>query len=874
MLRRSILRLFNTLWPARADRQLDREMAAHLALLEDEFRARGLPPADASAAARRAFGSAAGVLQAREQHRDARAFAWLVDARRDLRYAARALATAPGFTGVAVLTLALGIGSVTIIYSVINNVLFDPLPYPNSDRLVNLLIHDLATGRVRGAFPAAEFLDYQQGTTAFEDVVGTLGTGVMHTDRERTEFLRGVWVTPNFFEFMGLAPLLGRGVVPEDSRPGAPPVVVLRHRAWVAFFGSDPGIVGRTIALDGVARTVVGVMPPRFTWHAADAWIPKPLDPADDPRTSARNFQARLKPGVTAEQAEAQLALVVARRARERPSEYPSRYRIQVANVIEFTVGSFSTVLYTTLGAVGLLLLIACCNVANMLLARATVREREIVVRAALGAGRGRIVRQLLVESLLLGLIGGAAGCVLAYVGLDALVAVLPQGPLPGEVEIALDGAALAFSLALAVVSALLFGIAPALYGARGDLVDGLKSGGKAVAGSRGRLRNALVAGEIALSLVLLLGAGLLMRSFISMARVDLGFDPAGMLVVPLAFGPGSHATPVERHRFYEQALLRFAALPGVEAAAATTAIPPYSPTGKLEIRGQAADAAQSAAVQLCTEDYFKTLGIAIVRGSGLTRLAAGEPARTAVVNQAFVTAFFKDADPVGKTFTITVPTTGATTLEIAGVVADVRNQGLKNPAAPQVYVPGATSRGGAPLILVRTRSSPLELANPMRAAVAGIGRGVAMRPPIGMADLLERGEYAQPRFSLIVLSMFAATGTILVAVGVFSVMAYTVSRQTKEIAVRVALGATRRHVFGVVFRLGAQLLLAGVGVGLAAGLAASRVIESQLWNTSPHDPLTIAAATSLIALVALAACYIPARRAMAVDPMAALRQD
>jgi putative ABC transport system permease protein len=868
-IRRFLLRILNTIRPGRAERQLAREVASHLALLEERFIARGLTPDAACAAARRAFG---GVEQAKLVQRDARSFVWLDDARRDLQYAARTLALAPGFTSVAVFTLALGIGSVTIIYSVIHNVLLDPLPYPDSGRLVNLLVQDLETGRTRGVFPADEFLAYQDGSSAFEDVVGTMGVGMVYADREHAELLRGVWVTPNFFAFMGLEPVLGRVITPEDGLPDAPPVAVLRHRAWVSYFGGASDIVGRTIVLNGEPRTIVGVMPPRFTWHAADVWIPRRMDRSDP---SVRNFQARLKPGIAPAQAETELNVIAARRAREHPKEYPEKFTIQVVNVIEFTVGGFSTVLYTILSAVALLLLIACCNVANMLLARATVREREMTVRAALGASRWRIVRQLLVESLLLSLIGAAAGAVLAYFGLDALVSVLPAGPLPGEVEIALDRAALAFSLGTAVVSALLFGIAPALYSARRDLVVGLKSGGKGMAGGRGRFRNVLVAAEVALSLVLLLGAGLLLRTFMSLTRVDLGFDAARVLVVPLAFAPGTYATPAEKHRFYEQTLQRLAVIPGVEAASASSFFSPDLGLTRSEvaIAGRPGSDRSPAVVQSVTENYFQTMAIPIVRGSSLPTLASGDVPRTAVVNRTLAIRYF-EGDALGKHITLSTPAAADRLLEIVGVVEDVKNQGITAAPAPHVYLPGAASAGGSPFILVRTLADPLRLLNAVRAELALVDRQVALRQAGSLEDILQRMAFAQPRFSLIVLTIFAMTGTLLVAIGVFSVMAYSVSQMTKEIAVRMALGASRWHAMGAVLKVGVPLLAAGTAAGLLANMATSRLIANQLWRTSPNDPLTLAVATAVIAVVALLACCIPARRAMSIDPMVALRHD
>ena len=816
-----------------------------------------------------------------ELDRDTRSFAWIEDTWRDVQYAVRTLARAPGFTAVAVLTLALGIGAVTVIYSVLHNVLLDPLPYRDSGRLVNVLLHDTQERRSRMSFPAPEFLDYRDHSSAFEDVVGTAGQSMMYSTPDRVEVVRAVWVTPNFFDFMGLSPLIGRTPSPEDAKPDAPPVVVLRHRLWVSQFGADPNVAGRTMLLNGEARTIIGVMPARFTWHAADVWIPKPIDGISDPATPFRNFQARLKPGVTLREAEAQLNVIAARRAREHPAEYPDNFQIQVVNVIAFTVGEFSRVLYTTLAAVALLLLIACCNVANMLLARATTREREMTVRAALGAGRGRIIRQLLVESALLAFAGAVAGCVLAYVGIDALVSVLPQGPLPGEIEIALNGPVLIFSLGTAVVSALVFGIAPALYGARRDLVDGLKSAGKGIAGGRSRLRNALVIAEIALSLVLLLGAGLLMRTFISLIRIDLGFNPENVLMVPVVFAPGQMSTAVEKHGFYQQALQRIASLPGVEAAAATTGVPPFSggQTGELDVPGKPRSDLRIASIQLCTEDYFRALGIRVVRGRGLPAVAAGAVPRVAVVNQTIAADYFASEDPIGKQIRLTWERRESDPIlhglfEIVGVVQDVKNQGIQERPAPQVYLPGATIGRASPTIVVRTSGDPVASLNAIRGEIAIVDPQVALRQPGTLEAALQRFVYSQPRFTLIVLGVFAVTGTLLVAMGVFSVMAYTVTRQTREIAVRMALGAGRGQVMGVVLGSGAQLLAIGVAVGVLGNFATSRLIASQLWNTSPQDPLTLTAAVSVIALVTLAACYIPARRAMRVDPMSALRQE
>jgi putative ABC transport system permease protein len=449
-------------------------------------------------------------------------------------------------------------------------------------------------------------------------------------------------------------------------------------------------------------------------------------------------------------------------------------------------------------------------------------------------------------------------------------------GPLPGEVEFGLDGPALVFSLALAVASALLFGIAPALYSARQDLAQGLKVDGRGAAGGRGRFRNMLVAAEIALSLVLLLAAGLLTRTFFSLVHVDLGFDPESIAVTSVAFPRGEYTTLAERHQFYERALERIALLPGVEAAAAGTSLLPFGGgfTSEVEIPGKPRNDRSTALVQFCTEGYFRTMGLRFLRGRELSALEPDQAPRTAAVNRTFAASYFGAADPLGQQIALTVPSIRSDRperrlFEIVGVVDDVKNDGIRRLPAPQVYLPGSGQS-----ILVRTSADPRGMLNAIRREIEILDRRVALRQPETLAGLLQQFAYAQPRFSLIVLSVFAATGTVLVAIGIFSVMAYTVSRQTREIAVRMALGAGRRQVLGVVLRVGAQLLLLGLGLGVLASFATSRLIANQLWNTSPHDPLTLAAAISIIAIVALVACYLPALRAVRVDPMDALRHD
>ena len=470
-------------------------------------------------------------------------FQWIEDLYRDLVYGIRTLVRTPGFTAVAITTLALGISAVTVIYSVVRNVVLDPFPYTRSERLVNVVLKDASDRIVRGPyFSASEFLDYQEQTTAvFEDVVGTSRDSAFWIRDGGTERLDVAWMTANGFAFLGVPPLIGRTFDASDTAPGAPRVAVMGHRAWIRLFAGDPGVLGRTMVLNGEAWTVVGVMPPRFEWNIADLWLPADLERGADPRTARgfRAFQAHLRPGVTAKEAEAQLNVVGSRRAAEYPKDYPPNYRFEVISVIDWVVRDFRGVLYTLFGAVSLLLIIACCNVANMLLARATVREREFGIRVAIGASRTRIVRQLLVESALLAFGGLVAGCLLAYAGVQALAGFMPRQGVPWETQIRLDQPVLLFAAIAAAVATVGFGVFPAVQSARRDVLAGTSIGGRTTAGRRQtRMRGGLVVAQVALSMILLLGAGLLMRSFAKLVGVDLGVDPRNVLITGVGFAP------------------------------------------------------------------------------------------------------------------------------------------------------------------------------------------------------------------------------------------------------------------------------------------------------------------------------------------------
>lgn len=800
----------------------------------------------------------------------------------DLRYGVRGLRRSPGFSLLAILTLGLGIGSVAVIYSVIDNVLLDPFPYADSQRMVDVfVVDDRRPGGGRGSLLPAEFLDYEEQSTVFEGVVGARQEDVRFRTNEGTRALTAVKVTPNTFEFLGVPPLLGRPVSLQDGRPAAPPVAALSHQTWQDHFGGVPDIIGRTIVLDDEPRTIVSVMPPRFTWHIGDVWIPQALDrSAPATRPNKRWFQARLKPGVTTQTAEAQLQLIAERRAVTHPDDYPEGFRMEVVTVVDWVVGRFRGVLYTLLAAVGLLLLIACMNVANMLLARATVREREVALRAALGASRARLLRQSFVESLVLSVCGAAVGSALAYGGIKVLLLFMPRRGIPHETQISIDERVLLFSLVTAAVAALLSGLGPALRSARRDLVDGLRDGAHGIKGSLGqaRLRNGLVVAEIALALVLMVGAGLLMRSFMLLTQADHGFDPSKVVLADLALPEERFDTVEAKHSYVQQVTERVATLPGVAAAAATASML----RSEIQILGQAPFERSEAILEPCTEGYFDTLMVPVLQGRTFSPEDVVGRRRVAVVNRAFVQRFLPGQRALGNT--VVLPRLEELPepvedprFEIIGVVRDVRNAGPMNRPMPHVFLPLTIM--SAPIDLVaRTTDEPANLVAAMRREAWAADPNVVVQGVAPLEWHFERNFYAHPRFSLIVLSAFALASTLLVAIGVFAVIAYSVSQRSREIGLRMALGASRGDVLRSVLWAGARLMTLGIGLGLLGGLGMNRLIVHQLghqlMDVSPYDPLALAAAVAIIVGVGALACALPARRAIRLEPMEALRHE
>lgn len=810
---------------------------------------------------------------------------WTSSFSQDVRYALRGFRRDRGFTLLAVLALALGIGAVTVIFSVIENVLIEPFPYRDAGRLAVLYVHDTTRPEDYNnpTFLLPEFLQIRDHNPIFEDVMGNSGTDILYTSGEGTMQFQGEWVTSNAFEFLGMQPLLGRMIVRADGDAGAAPVFAMSHRLWKKQFNSDPNLVGKTFVLNGEPRTLVAVMPPRFLLGNDDIWMPNSMSPSD-PANKHINFWmlGRLKPGVTTKQAASDFDVIARRLAKTYPDDFPKKFTVSSKTLTDDVVGQFKATMFTLLAAVTMLLLIACSNVANLLLARATAREREIAIRASMGASRRRIVRQLLVESLMLALGGCLLGCVFAYFGLKGVTSAMPDQTIPAEAVLRLNWTALLFAIGVTGLTTLLCGLAPALHAVKGDLHTRLKDTGKGVnIGFRhGRFRSGLVIWEVMLSIVLLVGAGLAMRSLFALQHVELGLNPVSIFVARTPLPKGQYETAEQKKIFFRQVLQRVTALPGVIAATETSSLPPYGgPESDVDIPGKTHADPWNTMFQLCSEGYFQTMGRHLLRGRLLNESDVDAARPVAVVNETLVKTYFGKEDPIGqkikfKQFDEMPQSPKGQYFEIIGVVADAKNRGLQQEIEPEAYLPysvtGAMERG----ILVRTGVEPMSMLMLVRREIWAVDRNVALTLTGTLEGYLQQFSYAGPKFGLILLGIFATVGLVLVAIGVFSVMAYAVSLQTHEIGIRMALGASTSSVLKMVLRKGLRLIGVGVALGMVASIVLTRLVASVFWGVSPRDPVTFIGVLLVLAIVGTAACLVPARRATRVDPLVALRYE
>jgi putative ABC transport system permease protein len=816
------------------------------------------------------------------------AFEWIWQ---DLRYGVRTLWKDRRFAAAAIFALALGIGAAVATFSVIDGVLLEPLPVRNSDRFVTFLIHGATWPKenFRLGLTVPEFTDVREEANVFEDVFGFSRLNVLYTNNAGTDFFDGCWVTDNVSSALGMKALLGRPLGPEDATPDSPPVFAMSDRLWAKRFNRDPKTVGTVMTLNGTPRTLVEIMPPRFVLNGCDIWIPVYTGHTDFDNSETGNTvlylmtREHLKPGISLRTAAADVDLVVHHLAAKYPMDFPRQFTVQLETVADYTVGDFKGMLFALMGAVLMLLLIACSNIANLLLARATKREKEIAIRASLGASRGRLIRQLLVESFLLSAAACVVGCFLAYFGVKELVARLPVDTLTPSISIEINFRVLLFAVGVSLLTTILCGLAPAIHAVHGPLQAHLSGTGRGMStGSRhGRLRSGLVIAEVALSVLLLAGAGLLMRSLLALQHVDLGLNTSNVLFANVAMPNQRYSTSDQKKAFVHQVLQRVKALPGVTTATVTAGLPPFSfPLSDIDIPGKTHPQAWEAEFELCDDNYFKTLGLSLVRGRLLSEMDVASEARVVVINQAFEREYFKGEDPIGKTIKFNVldkvpDAPHGAYFKILGIVSDMRNNGLREPPMAQAFMPYAvTGIGTSRSILVRTGVEPLSMLPDIRREIWAVDSNVALSESGSLESYLHRYGYAQPEFGLIALGAFAGLGLALVIVGVFSVMAYSVSLQTHEIGVRMALGAQQSDILRMVLTKGLALIVAGILIGLVASFGLTRFLASQIWGISATDPWTFATVSIVILLVGLAACALPSRSATRVDPMVALRYE
>ena len=866
---------------------IDEELRHHVEMETEQNLARGMSPAEARRAARMSFGNFDNI---RDTAYTVRGGGLMETFLQDVRYGARMLVRNKAFTAVAVLTLALGIGANTAIFSVVNDLLLRPLPYSDADRVV-MLWEVTPSGRHMNTTSRANFREWRAQGASFESMSAFTDQRLNLTGVGEPEEVAGQLATPDLFKVLGVEPLHGRVLVAEDGNQGTAGVV-LAYGFWKRRFGGDPGLVGKTITLNGEPNTVVGVMPPSFYWHIkqrsgtgkpAEVWGVLPMPPPGDPESATERGRflsvvGRLKRGVTFEQADAELKTIHARLAAD--STRNKNYTAEVIPLREQFVGNIRPALWVLLGAVGLVLLIACANVANLLLSRVAAREKEIALRTALGARRVRVIRQLLTESLLLSLLGTALGLLVAWWGIGALVAISPRD-LVSLQNVGINTTVLAWTLGVTLLTSVLFGIVPAFEATRLNLNDALKEGGKGADahGSRSRrLRGALVVGEVALALMLLVGAGLLVKSFAQLRKIDTGFETENVLTMVLRLPASKYKEDPQYVAFFRQALERVRATPGVRSAGIVNFLPLYGGLGSatgFNIEGQPEPprgTGPSTNVRVADSGYFKTMGIPLKQGRMFTDVEDSEDRRVVLVSESFAKRFFPGEDPVGKRVKVFMAEPPEWT-EVVGVVGDVRYDNLTAEAEPFVYFthPGLTYPFMT--VVINTAGDPAEMAPTVRREIASIDPDQPVADVRTMTQVMA-DTVARQRFNTLLLGIFAGLATLLAAVGIFGVMNYSVQLRTREIGLRMALGAQPGRVLMLVLRQGLRLTLIGIGVGLAGALALSRVMSGLLYGVGATDPLTFAAIVVMLGVVALIACYIPARRATRVDPLIALKYE
>jgi putative ABC transport system permease protein len=868
------------------------EISFHLDMRTREFIAGGMPPDAAREAAAAAFGDihrveaeCRDVRTSRDRERDRRESVRSIG--HDVRFAIRTLRKRPGFTIAAIITLALGIGANTAIFSIINGVLLRPLPYSHGEQLVALRQPLVLTEVPNAGFSNPEVNDYRAQATSLTGIADYHSMPFILLGQDEPRRVQTGVVSANFFDVLGVKPILGRTFRPGEDQAGATPVLVLSHDFWRRAFGGDSSVIGRTFEMNDRIHTVIGVLPPITQYPGEnDVYMPTSSCPFRSPpaRMALRTYRglnviARMAPGVSVDRARTELTSVANGLHTEHPAEYPAArgFTITATSLGDELTGNARPTLFILLGTAGFVLLIACANVANLMLAQITRREREMAVRAALGAGRGRLVRQLITESTLLSLAGAAVGVLLAFVGLDVLVAFAARFT-PRAAEITIDGPVLLFTLGVAVLTGVFFGVLPALPLA-GRVMESLRggAGGRSI-GRSGRVRGALIVSQVAVAFTLLIGAGLMIRSIVALQQVNPGFDPEHVLTATIDLNWSKYTAPAQWRAFFDRLSADLASEPGVVRSAPALTFPlDGSGIGQasfnfvIEERPVAAgDPPLQGDYRVVGADYFATLDIPLVRGRRFTTADAPDAAQVVVISQQAARIFWPDVDPIGKRVSLDG---GANWVTIVGIVGDVRQYGLDREPTPQIYRPFSQFPIRESTFLIRTTGEPAALGRRLQALVRAID---PQQPVANLRTLRElRGDsLAPPRLTMTLLAIFAALALVITATGLAGVIAFTVSQQTREIGIRMALGAAQGGVLRAILRQGLSMVALGLAIGIGGALALSRVMDGLLYGVGPSDPLTFIVVALVLIGVAIVACFVPARRATTIDPLIALRSE
>lgn len=873
--------------------ELDQEMRAHLDHAVEKYVRAGATPEEALRRARLEFGGLDGV---KEECREARGVSFLETSLQDARYGLRMLRKSPGFTAVAILTLALAIGASTAVFSVVNAVLIKPLPYPHSEQIVfpwGIAPPGLSLGYSEIPWGRIQFLEFSRQTKTFQDFAAFKSDSFNLTGAGDPAMLEGVRASAEFFPVLGVNPSLGRTYPSEEDQPGRGLVVVLGHALWQERFGGDPAILGRVVELNGAAYTVIGVMPPGFEFpranelpgsidspREAQLWVPLALNPGPIIRGEPSELAVigRLKSGITAQQAQAELDVF----AKQMEDVFPRAkgwFNSRVTPLARQVAGDTRRPLLLLLGAVGIVLLLACSNVASLLLARSLAREKEFSLRSALGAGRIRLIRQLLTESLLLSAAGALAGILVAELGIRFVKTFGPSN-IPRLREVSLDWRVFAFTFLVTLLVGIFFGLAPAFAAADQILSESLKEGGHRTTSSHAgqKIRQALLACEVALALVLVIAAGLLTRTFLHLLSAEGGFNPERVLTFELSLPNTKYPDQDHIVPLYHQLLLCMQSLPGVDSAGISEVVPLAGAGESTVVRIPGYHSADEkerpyANYTIVTPGYFSALGSPILQGKDLSESDSADSVPVAIINQAMARKFWPGQNPLGKPVGIPIRKFDMT---VIGVVADIKHLSLREEPAPEVYVPYTQNPWPSMLVMqavIRTKADPESVMSSVREAVHSVDSALPLARVTTLAAIMDTS-LAQPRFSMLLLGSFGTLSLLLASIGIYGVISYSVAQRTQEIGIRLALGAQRRNVFGMILSQGARLAGLGIAIGLLLALGVARLMASYLFGVQPADPLTFAAVGALLLGVAFLACYVPARRATRVDPLTALRYE